>query len=49
MQGVSKYNLLRKVLDHFKLAPRWQRIYMEYSEQLNEIMQTTDIDMSIPT
>ncbi|XP_037028576.1 protein HIRA homolog [Bradysia coprophila] len=43
--GISKHTLLEKVLEHFKLAPRWQRIYMEYTEQLSEFQQSATTTM----
>lgn len=34
--GLVKHRLLQRILDKLQTAPRWQRIYMEYSEQLME-------------
>lgn len=34
---MDKHILLDKILEHLKQEPRWQRIYMEYVEQLNDI------------
>lgn len=34
--GLIKHRLLQRILDKLQTAPRWQRIYMEYSEQLME-------------
>ena len=31
------------VLDHFKCQPQWQRIYMEYNEQLNDYLNKNKI------
>lgn len=41
IQGIEKHKLLKKVLEHLKTIPKWQRIYMEYSEQLNEPVENT--------
>lgn len=35
-RGLVRLQLLQRVLDKLQTAPRWQRIYMEYSEQLIE-------------
>lgn len=32
--GISKYTLCEAILDQLKTQPKWQRIYMEYSEQI---------------
>lgn len=37
IQNIDKHTLMDKVLFNLKQEPKWQRIYMEYSEQLNEI------------
>lgn len=37
IQGIDKHNILLKVLDHLKNVPKWQRIFMEYTDQLNDI------------
>lgn len=35
--SVDKHELLREVLSNLKTSTNWQRIYMEYQEQLNEL------------
>ncbi|XP_055300313.1 protein HIRA homolog [Sitodiplosis mosellana] len=35
--GIEKHKLLSCVLDHLKQIPRWQRIYIEYSQQLKDL------------
>lgn len=37
LQGIEKHKILSKVLEHLKSVPKWQRIYMEYLDQLNAI------------
>lgn len=37
LQGVEKHEILTKVLDSLKSVTKWQRIYMEYSDQLNAV------------
>lgn len=37
VQGIDKHKLLKCLLGHLKLVPRWQRIYIEYSEQLKDL------------
>lgn len=37
LQGVDKHKLLKCVLGHLKQVPKWQRIYIEYSEQLKDL------------
>lgn len=41
-QGIEKHRILSKVLEHFKCVPKWQRIYMEYLDQLNVINAHTN-------
>lgn len=33
--GIDKHLLLRDILGHLKMQHQWQRLWMEYSEQLN--------------
>lgn len=34
---VDKHELLREVLNNLQASTNWQRIYMEYHDQLNEM------------
>jgi hypothetical protein len=34
---IDKHELLREVLTNLRTTTNWQRIYMEYQDQLNEI------------
>lgn len=33
--GIDKHILLKDILEHLKSQHQWQRLWMEYSEQLN--------------
>lgn len=35
-QGVEKHKILRCILNHLKEVPRWQRIYIEYTQQFKD-------------
>jgi protein HIRA/HIR1 len=35
--GVSKHDLLQEVLTHFRTSTKWQRIYIEYFDQLSSV------------
>ncbi|GAB0093518.1 Protein HIRA [Sergentomyia squamirostris] len=38
--GISKLTLLDLVLENLKSQPKWQRIYMEYTQQLRDLRHT---------
>lgn len=46
-RGLVGLKLLQRVLDKLQTAPRWQRIYMEYSEQLIERHEATKIEQNV--
>ena len=46
---VSKHDLLTEVLSHFRTATKWQRIYCEYFDQLNEITSNTKTSINMET
>lgn len=35
--SINKHELLREVLNNLQTSTNWQRIYMEYQDQLNEM------------
>lgn len=35
--GIDKHELLREVLNNLRTSTNWQRIFMEYQDQLNEM------------
>ena len=37
--NIDKHDLLREVLTNLRSTSNWQRIYMEYQDQLNEMEQ----------
>lgn len=34
LQDIDSHDIMENILDHLKREPRWQRLYMEYAEQL---------------
>lgn len=41
---IDKHELLREVLNNLQSSANWQRIYMEYQDQLNEMESVTKIN-----
>lgn len=39
-----KHELLREVLNNLKSSTKWQRIYMEYYDQLSEMDETKHVN-----
>lgn len=39
--NIDKHDLLREVLTNLRSTTNWQRIYMEYQDQLNEMEDRT--------
>lgn len=38
--AIDKHELLREVLNNLRTSTNWQRIFMEYTDQLNEMEST---------
>lgn len=45
--NISKHDLLREVLTSFRSSTKWQRIYCEYMDQLNEIETVKNEDVKM--
>jgi hypothetical protein len=45
--AIDKHELLREVLNNLRSSTNWQRIYMEYQDQLNETESAKKITQKV--
>lgn len=39
LSEIDRHKVLQNILDYLKVENKWQRLYMEYSEQLKEMRE----------